>query len=65
MGMTRRQQRTDTIYRIVDGGYGEPWFISPDGEGRVWYESKADLIEDWPEAASYKIQYLYDEPEDY
>lgn len=34
MGLTRAQQRLDTIYVCPDGST----FVTPDGEGRFWYD---------------------------
>jgi predicted acetyltransferase len=36
--ITRKNQRTDTIYVGQDGSV----FVTPDGEGRYWYDSVAE-----------------------
>lgn len=41
MGITRKQQGTDIIYIQPDGMV----FFSPDGEGRVWYDSVEEAKE--------------------
>ncbi len=38
----RDWQRTDTIYVTPDGSA----FFTPDGEGRIWYDSKEEAMED-------------------
>ena len=35
--ITRANQKTDTIYHTPDGV-----FVTPDGEGRYWYETVAE-----------------------
>jgi hypothetical protein len=39
MGMTRKQMEIDTIYRTP----GDLYFFSPDGEGRIWYDTEEEI----------------------
>ena len=39
--MEREQQKTDVIYVTPSGGV----FVSPDGIGRIWYDSEEEAAE--------------------
>lgn len=39
--ITRANQRPDVIYRVLDEA-GDMFFVSPDGEGRFWYDTLAE-----------------------
>ena len=41
-GMTRAEQRAEYLYLEPDGGA----FFTPDGEGRIYYPSEADALEE-------------------
>ena len=41
-GMTRSEQQADYAYILPDGQA----FYTPDGEGRIWYDSEEDLLEE-------------------
>lgn len=58
MGMIRKTQRLDTIYVTP----GQAVFVSPDGEGRVWYDT---VNEAKSETGLTKVVYLLESPEDY
>lgn len=61
MGLTRKAQRLDTIY-VTPGRPGLRVFVSPDGEGRVWYDT---VNEAEAETGLEKVVYLQEAPEDY
>lgn len=41
-GLTREEQVADTLYIQPDGQA----FYTPDGEGRIWYDSDEDALDD-------------------
>lgn len=40
--VTRTSQQTDILYLLPDG----TCFVTPDGEGRLWYDSQDEATED-------------------
>lgn len=57
MGLTRAEQKPEQIYVVVPTGQG---FYTPDGEGRVWYDSLEELQEDYDGP----VIFLTEEPEE-
>lgn len=59
MALTRNAQQLDTIYRTPRGLY----FFTPDGEGRIWFDSLKEAREDT--GIDSRVVVLKSEPEDY
>lgn len=57
-GMTRGEQEVDRLYITPDGLA----FYTPDGEGRIWYDTEAEAIAD---TGLDTIVYLDRDPEDW
>jgi hypothetical protein len=57
-GLTRAQQKTDTIYTTPSGAA----FVTPDGEGRYWYDNAEAAT---AEHGELPIMGLNKDPEDY
>ena len=43
--ITRANQQVDVIYEVLDDNDGESYFVTPDGEGRYWYETLDEATE--------------------
>jgi hypothetical protein len=44
--VTRSNQKLDTIYVVADDRLSESIFVTPDGEGRFYYDSVEDAQDD-------------------
>lgn len=64
MALTRDSQRTETIYTTpgFERGKPESVFFTPDGDGRIWYDSVEEAKAD---SGLTKVVHLLSEPEDY
>lgn len=63
MSVTRKNQKTGVIY-VTPGaaeGQSECVFFTPDGEGRLWFDTVNEAKE---ETGLTKVIYLLDDPED-
>ena len=45
--VTRDTQKADTVYALPGGGY----FVSPDGEGRFWFDTLEELEDQYGDDA--------------
>lgn len=63
MSVTRKSQKTDVIYVTPGAEQGAEGlvFFSPDGKGRVWYDTVNEAKE---ETGLTKVIYLLEDPED-
>ena len=63
MSVTRKSQKTDTIYVLPGAEFGDPEsvFFTPDGEGRIWFDTLTEAIE---QTGITSVEYLMSNPDD-
>lgn len=57
--LQRKDQRPEELYVCPDG----QTFFTPDGEGRIWYDTLHDALQE--HGVPTPVNYLMEEPEDY